>query len=271
MSSHLIGWTEGFTGAFFKACWDTIKEDLSEAINSLFHLNSQQGLEFLNSANIVLLPKKTEALKITDYRPISLMHNFSKIFAKLIANRLAPHLNSLVSNCQSAFIKKRSIHDNFLCVQATVKKMHREKTPALCMKLDIHKAFDTVNWSYLLDVLRALGFGTRWCEWVSMLFRTATSRVLINGLQGPSFHHARGVRQGDPLSPMLFILAMDPLQRMLELATHNGAISPLPSTFARWRASLYADDAAIFLNPTILSCTFVLLLFLACSLSSLGN
>ena len=108
----------------------------------------------------------------------------------------------------------------------------------------------TVNWSYLLDVLRALGFGTRWCEWVSMLFRTATSRVLINGLQGPSFHHARGVRQGDPLSPMLFILAMDPLQRMLELATQNGAISPLPSTIARWIVSLYADDAAIFLNPT---------------------
>jgi hypothetical protein len=172
------------------------------------------------------------------------------IFAKLLANRLAPHLNSLVSNCQSAFIKKRSIHDNFLCVQATVKKMHREKTPALFMKLDIHKAFDTVNWSYLLDVLRALGFGTRWCKLVSMLFRTATSRVLINGLQGPSFHHARGVRQCDPLSPMLFILAMDPLQRMLELATQNGAISPLPSTIARWRASLYADDAAIFLNPT---------------------
>jgi len=97
MSSEKAPGPDGFTGAFFKACWDTINDDLSKAINSLFHLNFQ-GLEFLNSANIVLLPKKTDALKITDYRPISLMHSFAKIFAKLLANRLAPHLNSLVSN-----------------------------------------------------------------------------------------------------------------------------------------------------------------------------
>jgi len=130
-----------------------------------------------------------------------------------------------------------------------VRKMHKEKMPTLFMKLDIHKAFDTVNWSYLLEVLRALGFGPRWCEWVSILFRTATSRVMLNDLLGPSFHHARGVRQGDPLSPMLFILAMDPLPRILEFATQMGALSPVPSSTARWRTSLYADDAAIFINP----------------------
>jgi hypothetical protein len=155
----------------------------------------------------------------------------------------------LVSNCQSAFIKKRSIHDNFLYVQTTVRKLHKLKTPALFIKLDIHKAFDTINWSYLLEVLQALGFGPRWREWVSILFRTATSRVLLNGQHGPTFDHARGVRQGDPLSPMLFILAMDPLQRILDLATQHGTLSPLPPAAARWRTSLYADDAAIFINP----------------------
>jgi len=91
VSSEKAPGPDDFTGAFFKACWDIIKDDLSAAIDSLFHLNSQ-GLKFLNSANIVLLPKKTDALKITDYKPISLMHSFAKIFAKLLANRLLPTL-----------------------------------------------------------------------------------------------------------------------------------------------------------------------------------
>jgi len=102
----------------------------------------------MNSANIVLLPKKEDALWITDYRPISLIHSFAKILSKLLANRLAPLLNSLVFNCQSAFIKKRNIHDNFLYVQTTVQKLHKQNPPSLFMKLDIHKAFDTINWSY---------------------------------------------------------------------------------------------------------------------------
>ena len=93
-------------------------------------------MEILNSANIVLLPKKAESLRITDFRPISLIHSIAKIFSKLLANRLAPHLNSLVSNCQSAFIKKRSIHDNFLYVQGAVRRMHKLHLPALFMKLD---------------------------------------------------------------------------------------------------------------------------------------
>ena len=95
--------------------------------------------------------------------------------------------------------------------------MHKLHLPTLFMKLDIHKAFDTVNWSYLLEVLQALGFGARWREWISILFRTASSRALLNGQRGPTFDHARGIRQGDPLSPMLFILAMDPLQRLLDM------------------------------------------------------
>lgn len=209
---------DGFTGAFFKSCWEIVNDDFMEALNSLFHLNSQ-SFHLLNSANIILLPKKNDAIKVTDYRPISLIHNIAKIFSKLLANRLAPLLGSMVSNCQSAFIKKRSIHDNFLYVQNTVRRLHSQKLPTLFLKLDIHKAFDTVNWSYLLELMQAMGFGQRWREWISILFCTATSVVLLNGQHGPSFRHGRGVRQGDPLSPMLFILAMDPLQRLLDLAT----------------------------------------------------
>ena len=83
--------------------------------------------------------KKTDAKRVTNFRPINLVHSIAKIFSKLLANRLAPRLNSLVSNCQSAFIKKRSIHDNFLYVQGAVQRLHTQKIPALFMKLDIHK------------------------------------------------------------------------------------------------------------------------------------
>ena len=123
------------------------------------------------------------------------------------------------------------------------------KIPALFIKLDIQKAFDTVNWSYMLEVMQALGFGPKWREWIFILFGTATSRALINGRQGSSFTHMRGVRQGDPLSPMLFILAIDPLQKILDLAMQHGILKPLALTTAKLRTSLYADDAAIFLNP----------------------
>lgn len=152
MSSDKAPGADGFTGAFFKACWEIIKEDIMVALHTLFTLNSQ-AFDRLNSANIVLLPKKSDATRVTDFRPISLIHSIAKIFSKLLANMLSHRLNSLVSNCQSAFIKKRSIHDNFLYIQGAVRKLHKLKLPALFMKFDIHKAFDTINWSYLLEVL----------------------------------------------------------------------------------------------------------------------
>ena len=101
-----------------------------------------------------------------------------------------------------------------------------QKKTSLFLKLDIHKAFDIVNWAYLLESLEALGFGPRWREWISMLFRTSTSRALLNGQPNENFKYKRGVRQGDPLSPMLFILAIDPLQKLLDLATQNGVLTP---------------------------------------------
>ena len=100
----------------------------------------------------------------------------------------------------------------------------------------------------MLEVLQAFGFGPHWREWIAILFRTTTSRALLNGTLGPKFSHARGVRQGDPLSPMLFILAMDPLQRLLDMATDHNVLTGLPLAI-KWRMSMYADNAQSSLAP----------------------
>ena len=98
-----------------------------------------------------------------------------------MANRLAGSLDLLVSRAQSAFIKQRSIHDNFLYTQSLIKEVYRAKYPALFLKLDIAKAFDSVRWDFLLEVLTQMGFGVKWRAWVSILLGSTSSAVFLNG------------------------------------------------------------------------------------------
>jgi hypothetical protein len=102
----------------------------------------------LNNALIVLLPKKEGAMDVKDFRPISLRHSFRKLFSKLLATRLAPRLSELIAANQSAFVKGRSIHDNFKMVQLTTHALHTSRTPSLLLKVDITKAFDSVSWPF---------------------------------------------------------------------------------------------------------------------------
>jgi len=152
---------DGFMGLFFKTCWETIKMDIMAALNS-FHILRCEDLNLLNSASVLLIPKKDGAETVQDFRPISLIHAFAKIISKILTIRLAPRMDELIVPCQSAFIKGRSIHDNFLYVRNIARRFHQNKTPALLMKLDISKAFDSVRWDFLLDLLQKRGFPTRW-------------------------------------------------------------------------------------------------------------
>jgi hypothetical protein len=182
-------------------------------------------------------------------RSCSSIHAIAKIIAKVLAFRLSPLMNDLVSNAQSAFIKKRSIHDNFLYVRNLAKRFHKNKTPALLFKLDIRKAFDSVRWEFIVDLLQRRGFPSRFRNWITALLTTSSSRVLLNGIAGYPIVHGRGLRQGDLLSPLLFVLAIDPLAKILEGATRHGLLHKLRGRGNILRTSLYADDAAVFVAP----------------------
>jgi len=239
---------DGFTGKFYKVCWPIIKADLMAAISAVWS-RKMGRLEMLNSAYITLLPKKEEATTIRDFRPISLVHSFAKLITKNLANRLASKLDAMVSPNQSAFIKGHFIQDNFMLVQQTARFLHQRKQPRILLKLDITKAFDSVSWPFLLEVLRKLGFGPIWCDILSGLLATSSTQVLLNGIPGEKISHRRELRQGDPLSPMSFILVMDVLCYMVKKAADDDMLQPLARRALQHRISLYADDVVIFLRP----------------------
>jgi hypothetical protein len=118
------------------------------------------------------------------------------------------------------------------------------------MKLDISKAFDTVNWPYLLNIMGYLGFGMRWRNWIASLWDTASSSFLLNGEPGRRILHCRGVRQGDPLSPVLCLLAIEPLHKLISKAQEMNLLNRLSRGCDSFRMSLYANDDALFISTT---------------------
>lgn len=152
---------DGYTGLFYKTAWPIIKFDILAAFNAFWSLD-YRSFHLLNDAFMILLKKKPAPLEIRDYRPISLMHSFGKLVAKCLAYRLVLHLNDIILPNQSAFIRGRGIHDNFHSVQLMARALHARKSPTLLLKIDIARAFDSVAWPFLLEVLQHMGFGPRW-------------------------------------------------------------------------------------------------------------
>jgi hypothetical protein len=124
-----------------------------------------------------------------------------KLFSKILANRLALHLNSLIQHGQSAFIKGRCVHDNFRFVRSSARMLHARKLPSLLLKVDIARTFDLVVWPFLLEVLKHIGFHDRWLHWMIMLLSSISTKIMLNGSIGDKIYHDGGIRQGDPSSP----------------------------------------------------------------------
>jgi hypothetical protein len=134
-------------------------------------------------------------------------------------------------------------------VQGIAKDQYRKKIPALFLELSIAKAFDSLSWAYLLEVLEKHGFGAWWRDGISLALVSSSSRILLNGIPGRLIKLEWGLRQGDHISPMFFILAMDPFQRILHMVVEKGVLSNISPRSRGIKASLYANDATIFVKP----------------------
>lgn len=226
-----------------------MKGDVIAALHKLL-LGNGRGFDKLNQALISLIPKKADASRINDFRPLSLVHSLPKIASKFLAARLRWRMGELVSVNQSAFIKGHNIHDNFLLVRQMARKLHKRKTKGVLLKLDISRAFDSLSWPFLFEVLRAKCFSSTWRSWIATMLRTASSRVVVNGSVGEKIMHVCGLRQGEPLSPLLFVIAIDVLTGMMIKAQEGQVLSKIPGCLPMQRLSLYADDVVLFIRPS---------------------
>jgi hypothetical protein len=218
------------------------------AFDAFWHLD-MRNLHDVNGDLLVLLLKSTEATSVKDFRPISLIHVIGKLVSKVLANRLAPRLPELVQVNQSTFIKGRTIHDNFLMVQRSAKLLHARKKPSFLFKIDIACAFNSVAWSFLLEILAHMWFSARWRDWISALLASASTKILLNATPGDRICHACGLCQGDPLSHMLFLLLMEVLNILIATTDSWLLFKPLGVRGIAHRASLYADDLVWFIAP----------------------
>ncbi|KAM0904437.1 hypothetical protein ACQ4PT_017999 [Festuca glaucescens] len=239
---------DGFITVFYQRAWPTIKVDIMAGLIKL-GTGDGRGFARLNRAIITLIPKKQGAAEIGDYMPISLVHSFSKLFSKLVANRLRTRLGDIVSANQSAFVRGRCLHDNFVLVRQVARRVNQKKVPGVLLKLDLSRAFDSMSWAFPFEVLRRRGFGALFLKWIALLLYMANTRVTVNGVPGDRIHHVQGLRQGDPTSPMLFVAAMEVLTAIVAKAVHNGILENLANVSPLQRLSIYADDVVLFFKP----------------------
>jgi hypothetical protein len=238
---------DGFGAFFFQHYWDIVHRDVVNAVLEFF--TTGWIMPGYNSNIIALLPKTPNALSIDQYRPIAMANFKFKIISKIIADRLATIMPSIVSVEQKGFIHDRNIKD-CLCTASEAINLLQNKSFGgnLALKIDITKAFDTLDWNFLIKVLTAFGFNEKFCNWIKVILHSAFLSISINGKSQGYFNCSRGVRQGDPLSPLLFCLAEEVLSRSISLLVSQGRLNQITGTRNCMipSHSFYADDLLVF-------------------------
>ncbi|XP_010523177.1 PREDICTED: uncharacterized protein LOC104801567 [Tarenaya hassleriana] len=246
MSDNKAPGPDGFPKEFFQSTWSITGADLIRSVSSFFE--SGQLLGQTNATTIALIPKKAGASKLTDFRPISCCNTVYKIISTLLAKRLKPILQEIIAPNQTAILKGRLMMENILLATELIREYNRKNTPASAMvKIDIKKAFDTLSWEFLMRILRAMNLPTRFVNWIKACVTTPKFSIAINGELVGYFKGRRGLRQGDPLSPYLFILSMEVLSRMLDKGAASGRFRLHPRCSQPTITHLsFADDVKIF-------------------------
>jgi len=238
---------DGFGGFFFQHYWHIIQADVTNAVLEFF-VNSWI-LPGFNSNNIALIPKTPNATSIDQYRPIAMANFKFKIISKIIADRLSQLMPSIISKEQKGFIHDRNIRDCLYIASEAANLLHNKSYGGnLMLKIDISKAFDTFEWSFLLHVLHAFGFNETFCNWIKVILNSAYLSVSVNGKAQGYFNCTRGVRQGDPLSHLLFCLAEDVLSRGISKLVIEGKLEQIKGTrqVKVPSHSFYVDDLMVF-------------------------
>eukprot|EP00253_Pinus_taeda_P015079 PITA_15079 len=216
---------DGWTVKLFTHFFELIGDELTDVVEE----SRKKGEIFspFNATFIALIPKKEDPESFEDFRPISLCNCIYKIIAKTVAVRLKPVLSKCISPEQFGFLDGRQIHEAIGVAQETIHSIRKSNSKGAVLKIDLSKAYDRISWSYLRMLLTHLGFKVEFISWIMGCISNASFAVLINGAASQFFKSQRGLRQGCPLSPLLFLLAAEGLNRLISNAKRSGLAMPV--------------------------------------------
>ncbi|GJS57893.1 RNA-directed DNA polymerase, eukaryota [Tanacetum coccineum] len=235
-----------FTFEFFCKFWKTLDQDVFQAVFDFFENGHiPRGC---NASFIALIPKIHDAKIVKDFWPISLIGSIYKIITKILANRLCNVLPCLISEVQSAFVSNRNILDGPFILDELLQWCKHKRKRAMIFKVDFEKAFDSVKWDYLIDTLRAFGFGQKWFSWINGCFETATGSVLVNGSPTSEFQFHRGLKQGDYISLFLFILIMETLHLSFKRVIESNLFKGISINASFSISHLFYADDVVFIG-----------------------
>ncbi|XP_074305233.1 uncharacterized protein LOC141640282 [Silene latifolia] len=259
---------DGYTSQFYKDSWDIVGQEVCDAVKDFFH--SGQLLKQLNTTNITLIPKGSNPKTVFEFRPIACCNTLYKCIAKLLCNRLGDILPDIVSINQGGFIKGRNIVENVLICQDIVRLYNRQTASPRCLvKIDLKKAYDSVEWEFLEQMLGALNLPEQFTNWIMKCVTTPSFSLSLNGKSFGFFKGKRGLRQGDPLSPLLFTLCMDYLSRILAVVRQQDGFRFHPLCgHLKLNHLLFADDLLMFSKGNAVSIMWILRAFATFSSAS---
>ncbi|XP_059436284.1 uncharacterized protein LOC132169234 [Corylus avellana] len=240
---------DGLPVCFYQDNWSELGDEVCEAALQFF--NSGILEENVNFTHIALIPKIRNPTRVTEFRPISLCNVLYKTLSKVLANRLKTILPHIISGTQSAFIPGRLISDNILAAYETLHTMHSHmwgRVGYMALKLDMSKAYDRVEWGFLEEVMTKMRFASRWVGLIMACITSVKYSIIINGQPVGHISPSRGIRQGDPLSPYLFLLCAEVLSCQFQRAAVLGQLRGVPTSLGGPRLNhlFFADDSLIF-------------------------